>query len=64
MCAFGYNEEYFYLSELFAEKMLGAKVVSICCPKTYIAEVLFDNGWVLRWFEDSEGAGGIALEES
>ncbi|MEK7555504.1 MAG: hypothetical protein AAB516_01640 [Patescibacteria group bacterium] len=57
----GYSKKYFYVSELFAEKMLGAKIVSVYCVERFTSAIVFDNGWELRWYEDSEGPHGIAL---
>ncbi len=67
----GYNKKYFYISEFFAKKMLGAKIVSVFCPidnsyyknpgPSYEAVVVFDNGFSLAWYEDSEGPSGMSL---
>lgn len=54
----GWHEKYYYVSEYLSKELIGAKVLSIKggFENKYHAEIKFNNGITLHFFEDSEGS--------
>ena len=55
----GWSVDYCYVSEFIKKVLIEAKVVEVKggFGNNYRGEIIFDNGYVLSWFEDSEDSG-------
>ena len=54
----GWSADYYYVSEFAKKVLIGAKVVDVKggFENRFIGEIHFDNGYILSWYEDSEGS--------
>ena len=55
----GWSVDYYYISKFAKKVLIGAKVIGVRggFENNYRGEIIFDNGYVLSWFEDSEDSG-------
>jgi hypothetical protein len=60
----GWSKDYYYISDYLKEKLIGCRVIDVKggFNNEYRGEIYFDNGMILSWHEDSEGAN-ISIKE-